>query len=110
LDAIDKLGEDDRLFGQGQVGLSSVVGVVQTNGDELAHLGHGAAHAGLAFDQRQAVGFELAQLGQGLVVELIGGDVFDDLAQVTQLALCINEARFFLAGFTVANEFHGLPF
>ena len=63
-----------------------------------------------AFDQWQAVGFELAQFGQGLVIELVRGDVFDDLAQVTQLALCVDEAGFFLAGFAVANEFHGLPF
>jgi hypothetical protein len=24
--------------------------------------------------------------------------------------LCVDEAGFFLAGFAVANEFHGLPF
>lgn len=48
---------------------------VQTNGNELAHVGHRATHAGLAFDQRQLVGFELGQFGQNFVRQLVGADV-----------------------------------
>ena len=69
------LHEHNGFFGHGQVGLGSVVGVVQTDGNELAHMGHGATHAGLAFDQGQLVSFELGQFGQNFVRQLLGADV-----------------------------------
>jgi hypothetical protein len=83
-----------------------VIGIVQTNGNELAHIGHGATHAGLAFDQGQLVGFEFGQLGQDFVGQLVGANVGHHTAQVAQLASRINETWFFFAGLAVSNEFH----
>jgi multidrug resistance efflux pump len=85
-----------------------MVGVVQADGDELAHARHRAAHARRALDQRQLVGLELAQLGQRSVAQLLGADVLDHRAQVAQLAFGIDQAGFFLAGVAIANEFHGI--
>jgi hypothetical protein len=83
-----------------------VVGVVQTNGDELAHMGHGATHAGLPFDQGQLVGFEFGQLGQDFVGQLVGANVGNHTTEVAQFACGINETWFFFAGLAVANELH----
>ena len=52
-----------------------MVGVVQTNGNELGHVRHGASHAGLAFDQGQLVSFKFGQLGQDFVGQLFRADV-----------------------------------
>ena len=83
-----------------------MVHVVQADGDELGHSGDRAAHAGFAAHQRQIGRFELAQFGQRGVSELRRVDVFDDAAEVTQLAIGIDQARFFLAGVAITNEFH----
>ncbi|MCY1369401.1 hypothetical protein D9M69_564390 [compost metagenome] len=106
LDAAGGLHEDDGLLGHRQARFGRVVGVVQADGDELADVGHGAAEARLALDQRQLVELGLAQLGEGGIAELVGTDVLDDGAQVAQLAFVVDEAGLFFAGVAVADEFH----
>jgi hypothetical protein len=83
-----------------------MVGVVQANGNELGHVGDGAAHARLAAHQGQLVGFEFGQFGQNFVGQLSGANVGHHTTQITQFASGVNEAWFFFAGGAEANEFH----
>ena len=83
-----------------------MVGVVQANGDELRCARDRVAIAGFAFDERQLVGFDLGNFGQCSVAQLVGANVLDHTAQVTQLAVGVNEAGFFFARVAVANQFH----
>jgi len=70
--------EHHRLFGYRQIRFSRVIGVVQTDGDELAHMADRATHAWLAAHQRQIGCFDAGQFGQFFVAQMLGGDVFDD--------------------------------
>jgi hypothetical protein len=106
LDAAGGLHEDHRLGRDRQARLGRVVGIVEADGDELAHIGHRAAVARLALDQRQLVGLELAQLGERGIAQLLGADVLDLRAQVAQQTLVVDEAWLLLAWVAVANEFH----
>jgi len=40
---------------------------------------------------------------------VLGGEVSDHAAQVTQFAVCIDETRLFLTGLAITNEFHEIP-
>ena len=110
LNTASGLHEHNGFGGNRQAGLGRMVGVIQSNRDELADAGHRAAQTRRALDQRQLLGFEFAQPGQRRIAELVRANVLDHSAQVAQLAVGINLAWFFFSGFAVANKFHGFPF
>ena len=99
------LHENNRLFWDWHASFKSMVGVVKANGDKFGRTHHRAPQAGRAQDPRQAGGFDFAQSGQGCVTELGGVNVLDVLAQVTQIAISIYQARLFFARVAITNEF-----
>ena len=107
LNARDGLGEDDRLLRDGHARLGRVVGVVETDGDELADARHRAAQARAAAHQRQRRWLQAAQTGQRGIAQLRRADVGHDGGQVAQLAGIVQQGRPFLAGWAAAQQLHG---
>jgi hypothetical protein len=98
--------EDDGFLGQRVAGFGGVVGVVEPDRNELGGAGERYAIARVAAHQGQFRSLDLRKLGERLGRQLVGTDAGDDTGQITKLAICVDEAGFFLAGFAEAYEFH----
>ena len=106
LNATGGFQENNGLFGKGHARFLGVVSIVQTNGNEFANMAHGTSQTWFAFDQGQFGCFELAQFSQHLVAQLLRTQVLNDSAQISQLAILINETGFFFTRVAITNEFH----
>src|SRR5580693_1812024 len=102
-----RLVEDDRLFGDRHAGLGGVVGIIQPDGDEIAHPADARPDPRLAFDQGQLGRIEFLQLGKALRRQRFAGEIGNDFRQIANLALVVDHAGLFAAGCAVTNEFHG---
>ncbi|MCY1376596.1 hypothetical protein D9M69_641030 [compost metagenome] len=102
--------EHHRLGRHGHAALGCVVGVVQADADELAHLAHAGTQAQVllrrAGHQRQAVDVEAAQARQALGQQGRAGHVGDHAGKVAHATLGVQHAGLFLAGGAKAQEFH----
>src|SRR5580704_1716593 len=102
-----RLVEDDRLFGDRHAGFGGVIGIIQSDGDEVAGLGDARPDARLAFDQRQFFRIELFQLGEAAGREHVTGNIGNDFGQIADAAFGIDHAGLFAARGAVTNELHG---
>src|SRR5579862_4165136 len=102
-----RLVEDDRLLRNRHAGFGSVVGIVQPDGDEIAHPADARPDPWLALHQRQLFRIELFQLGEVFRRQRLAGEIGNDFRQVANLALGVDHAGLFAAGGAVTNEFHG---
>jgi hypothetical protein len=84
-----------------------VVGIIQSDGDEIAHPADARPDPRLAFDQRQLFRIELFQLGEAARRQGLAGEIGNDLRQIANLAHGVDHAGLFAAGGAVTNEFHG---
>ena len=78
-----------------------MVGVVEADAHELAHLPDASADAGLACDQWQTDGIDGCQGGKAGRRQYIARNVFDMTGQVTNLIVSVQQAGFFRAFFSV---------
>jgi hypothetical protein len=101
-----RLEEDDRMLGNRRAGFLGVIDVVEADGDELRRRRDARAQTRLALDRRKAPRVEPGQFLQLRRGKRRSVDVADLFRQVAQLAVGIDQSRFFLARGAIAYEFH----
>jgi hypothetical protein len=106
-EAAGRLEEGDRALGRLGAGLGGMVAVVQADADDLADPVERHAQAGRPLDMAEAAGVERLQTLDFAGRHGRGIDAADVAGQVTQLAVGIDQAGAFGAGFAITDEFHG---
>ena len=107
LQTADGFHEDHRLGGNGCIRFRRVVGIIQTDGDELAGADAGQSQPWAARDRRQRGridGGEPAQAGGG---DFLGPDITDVVAEGADDSVGIQHPRLFTAHRAIAQQFHG---
>src|SRR5690606_5540488 len=105
-DGAGRLHEDDRLFGDLGAGLGGMVGIVETDADELADLADAGADPLVRAQLRQAGGVDRPDFREALVGQGSTGKVGDDAAEVADGAVRGKNGGLFGALGTHAQQFH----
>ncbi len=84
-----------------------MVGIVQPDGDEIAHLADARPDARIAANERQLLRLELAQLVEALGRQRVAGNVGNDFGKVADAAFGIQHAGLFAPRCTITDELHG---
>jgi hypothetical protein len=105
-DAGGRLVEQHWLLRHGLTRFGGVVGVVEADHDKVAHARHAGADPRRAAHSGQGFGLQLHEARQSAGAERIGVDLGDHLAEIAQLPSRVDQSRFFLARFSISNEFH----
>ena len=80
-----------------------VIGVVQTDADQVGHIADRWPDPWIVLDQRQALGVARSQPGEVFRGERGGVDVRNLAREIADLALGIQQARFFRPSWPVAQ-------
>jgi hypothetical protein len=105
-DAARRLVEHHRLVRHRHARLGGVVGIVEPDGDEIAHGADAGAEPRLAGDHFQPLDIRFADLGEAAGFQHLAVDVFDDARQVADLAVGVEDAGLLAAGRAIADELH----
>ena len=84
-----------------------MVGVVEPDGDEVAHLADAGAEPRPAGDHLEPLEVGLPDLGEAAGGQRLAVDVLHHARQVADLAVGVDDAGLLAAGRAVADEFHG---
>ncbi len=90
-------------------GFFGVVGIVQTDADELADVADAGADAGRSVHLGQALRVEARQLGETGLAKRIPGDIRNDALQRADRTVAVHQGWLFLALGADAHQFHSLP-
>src|SRR6266851_856078 len=105
-DAGRRLVEDDRLFRNRHAGFRGVVGIVQTDGDEVTHVADTGAEPRLAGNGLHPFEVRLLDLGKAARRKHRAVDIFYDTRQVADLAIVTDDAGLLAARRAKANKLH----
>ena len=83
-----------------------MVGIVETDADELSRAGDAGTEARLAGDGRQGLRIEPGKAGERRRIQGLAADVGDVAGQIADGAVRIDETGLFGAGGAIANKFH----
>jgi hypothetical protein len=83
-----------------------MIGVVQSNGNEIAYLAHAWAEPRFAWNERQFLDRLLADLGKTFGRQRIPGEVWDDRGQVADAPFGIQNSGLFTAARAEADKLH----
>jgi len=84
-----------------------VVGIVEPDGDEIGDAADAGAEARIAANERQLVDRRLANLGQALGRQRVGGDIRHHLREVADAAFGVDDSGLLTAARAEADELHG---
>ena len=88
-----------------------MIGIVETDADELAGACNAWAKAWVAFDLWQRIDVQRTELGECFRVENGTRQITDMGREITDIAVGIEKARLLLTGFAIAKKFHEItPF
>ncbi len=83
-----------------------MIGIVQSDTDEIDRSRDGRAKARAAANERQARQPRAGEFLQIFVAKIFAGEIRHDGADVTDFAILVDESGLFLAGLSVTYEFH----
>ena len=98
--------EDDWFGGNFHAGFGGVIGIIEADADEFADAADAGADAGSAGDERERRRIESGDALEGVGREGFACEIGDYGGEVADLVGFVEQAGFFFAGLTVAQEFH----
>src|SRR5205823_4754690 len=98
--------EENGLLGDRRVGFGRMIGIVQSDGNEIARLGNASSEPGLTSDERQFLHIRSRDLGKPFWREVFSREIRDNMCEVANPSRGIDQSRSLLARLAIADQLH----